>query len=113
VVSLLLLPATMLAAIGLHARAQGTTGALYVVGAILMTILFTWLYNHPEGSVLYSLLFHASMNTASTRLPNVPAYPEWVLVLLAVVLVILVADRCLGWQRSGPSSSAARARSLG
>jgi membrane protease YdiL (CAAX protease family) len=75
---------------------------LYVAGAILMTILFTWLYNHTGGSVLYCLLFHASMSTASTRLPDVPAYHLWVLCLLAVVLAILACDRRLGWPRSDP-----------
>jgi len=69
---------------------------LYVAGAILMTILFTWLFNHTHGSVLYSLLFHASMTTASVRLPEAPAYQYWVACLLVVVLGILVCDRRLG-----------------
>jgi membrane protease YdiL (CAAX protease family) len=84
--------------------------ALYVTGAILMTILFTWLYNHTRESVFYSLLFHASLSTASARLPEVPAYHYWVLILLIVVLGILVCDRRLGLPRSG--IPAARMNSL-
>lgn len=73
---------------------------LYAAGAILMTVLFTWLYNHTQGSVLYSLLFHASMSTVSTRLPDVSAYPCWVLSLLLIVALIVVCDRRLGMPRS-------------
>ena len=81
--------------------------ALYAAGAILMTILFTWLYNHTRGSVLYSLLFHASMSTASTRLPDVPAYHYWVAILLVAVVGILFCDRRLGQLRSGRSTDGA------
>jgi membrane protease YdiL (CAAX protease family) len=72
---------------------------LYVAGAVLVTFLFTWLFNHTRGSVLYSLFFHASLSTASVRLPDVPAYHVWVLVLLALGLVILLGDRRLGQLR--------------
>jgi len=69
---------------------------LYVAGAVLMTFLFTWLFNHTRGSVFISLIFHASLSTASVRLPEVPAYQLWVLCLLSVVLPILFFDRRLG-----------------
>jgi membrane protease YdiL (CAAX protease family) len=69
---------------------------LYAIGAVLMTMLFTWLYNHTGGSVLYSLIFHASMSSASTRLPEVPAYHYWVAILAAIVLGVLAYDRRLG-----------------
>ena len=72
-----------------------------------MTILFTWLYNHTRGSVLYSLLFHASMSTASTRLRDVPAYHYWVAILLVAVVGILFCDRRLGQLRSGRSTDGA------
>jgi membrane protease YdiL (CAAX protease family) len=77
---------------------------LYVAGAIFMTFLFTWLFNHTRGSVLYSLIFHNSMSIASVRLPEVPAYHVWVLCLLSVVLVILFYDRQLGQSDDEPSS---------
>jgi membrane protease YdiL (CAAX protease family) len=74
---------------------------LYMAGAVLVAILFTWLFNHTSGSVLYSLIFHASLSTASVRLPDVPAYHVWVTVLLTLVLVILLGDRRLGQPRDG------------
>jgi membrane protease YdiL (CAAX protease family) len=69
---------------------------LYVASAVLMTLLFTWLFNHTHGSVLYALFFHASMNTAGVRLPEVPAHIAWVIVLFAAATIILVFDRSLG-----------------
>jgi uncharacterized protein len=82
----------------------GTTPlAIYVVGVVAMTVLFTWLFNHTGGSVFYALLFHASLNTAGTRLPDVPAHYSWVACLWAVVLVILVCDRRLGQATDKPA----------
>jgi len=68
---------------------------LFVAGAVLLQFLTTWLFNHTRGSVLYILIFHASLSVASVRLPDVPAYHLWVLCLLAVVLLILLCDRRL------------------
>jgi membrane protease YdiL (CAAX protease family) len=70
---------------------------VFVVGAVLLTLLFTWVFNHTRGSVFISLLLHASMNTASMRLPEVPAYPVWVVCLLLVALLVLFFDRRLGF----------------
>jgi membrane protease YdiL (CAAX protease family) len=72
---------------------------MYLIGVILMTFLFTWLFNHTGGSVFYSLVFHASLSTASMRLPEVPAYHIWVLCLMVVLLAILYFDRRLGQPR--------------
>jgi membrane protease YdiL (CAAX protease family) len=74
---------------------------MFVVGAVLLTFLFTWLWNHTNGSVFYSLLFHASLSTASVRLPEMPAYHIWLLCLLAVVLVVAFFDRKLGFRTTG------------
>ena len=70
---------------------------MFVAGGILVTFLFTWLFNHTQGSVLYSLLFHTSMSVASVRLPEVPAYHVWVLVLSAVVASVFLSDPRLGY----------------
>jgi membrane protease YdiL (CAAX protease family) len=69
---------------------------MYVAGVIPVTFLFTWLFNHTRGSLLYSLLFHTSMSIASVRLPEVPAYHVWILVLWAVVLTVFLCDPRLG-----------------
>ena len=72
--------------------------SVYLVALTLSTFLFTWLFNHTYGSVFYALLFHASVSTASVRLPDVPAHYAWVACLLVVVLIILLFDRRLGGQ---------------
>jgi membrane protease YdiL (CAAX protease family) len=72
---------------------------LFVVGAVLLSFLFTWLFNHTGGSVFYSLLFHTSLSVASVRLPDVPAYHLWVWCLLSVTLIVFLWDR-----RAGPRS---------
>jgi uncharacterized protein len=72
-----------------------TSFPLFVAGAVLLQFLFTWLLNHTNGSVLYSVLFHTSLSIASVRLPDLPAYHLWVACLLAMVLVILLCDRRL------------------
>jgi membrane protease YdiL (CAAX protease family) len=77
---------------------------MYLAGVILVTFLFAWLFNHTGGSVFYSLLFHASMSTASMRLPEVPAYHLWVLCLLVVVITVFCCDPSL---RQRPDQSAA------
>jgi membrane protease YdiL (CAAX protease family) len=66
---------------------------MFVAGAVLLTFLFTWLWNHTDGSVFYCLVFHASLSTASVRLPELPAYHIWLLCLVSVVLTILFFDR--------------------
>jgi uncharacterized protein len=69
---------------------------LFVASAVLLTFLFTWLFNHTGGSVFYSLVFHTSLTVASVRLPDVPAHHVWIPVLLILVLAILLGDRPLG-----------------
>lgn len=36
----------------------------YLLTAIPITVLFVWLYNNTRGSVLFALLFHASLNAS-------------------------------------------------
>ena len=74
---------------------------LFVASAILLTFLFTWLFNHTGGSVFYSLIFHTSLTVASVRLPDIPAHHVWVPVLLILVLSIFLGDRRLGQPRTG------------
>jgi membrane protease YdiL (CAAX protease family) len=78
---------------------------IYVAGVVPMTVLFTWLWNRTHGSVFYSLIFHASLSTASVRLPEVPAYSIWVLLLWSLASLLLLSDRQLGYRRL-PQSTA-------
>ena len=77
----------------------------YVPTVVCAAIFFTWLFNHTGGSVLYSLLFHASISTASVRLPDVPAHYVWLGCNIALVLIILYFDRRLGYAAGEPPSS--------
>jgi uncharacterized protein len=68
---------------------------MYTIGVVLLTFLFTWLFNHTNGSALYSLIFHSSLSMGSVRLPDVPAYHLWIIVLVSVVAVVFLFDRRL------------------
>lgn len=71
--------------------------AWFLLGIMLNAVLYTWLFNSTNGSLLLATLFHASGNTASVFLPispsvtpaNQPAF-VWHVVLQAVVVVIVV-----------------------
>ena len=73
---------------------------MYVIGVVLLSFLFTWLFNHTGGSLLYALLFHTSLSIASVRLPEVPAYHLWIVVLIPVVLTVFAFERRLGLRPS-------------
>jgi membrane protease YdiL (CAAX protease family) len=66
---------------------------MFVLGAVLLSFLFTWLLQHTGGSALYSVIFHTSLSLGSVRLPEVPAYHVWLVCLALVVIPILVFDR--------------------
>jgi membrane protease YdiL (CAAX protease family) len=75
----------------------GGSGAYYLLIRIgiypFITILFGWVYNRTNGSILAPVLFHASMNMMDmlgTILPSTNA-GNVLLVLLAVVAIL--ADR--------------------
>ena len=65
-----------------------------IVFNLLASLLFAWVYNHTNGSIMAAGIIHASMNTAGTFLP-VSLYLLLPLVLL--VTLVVVYDRM--WQR--------------
>jgi uncharacterized protein len=69
---------------------------MFATGTILLSFLFTWLFNHTRGSVLYSLIFHTSLSISSVRFPEVPAYHLWLIVLLVIVVAVFFFDPRLG-----------------
>jgi hypothetical protein len=48
-------------------------------------------------------MFHASISTASVRLPDVPAHYVWLACDVAAVLAILYFDRRLGYAKDAPA----------
>ncbi len=71
--------------------------ALFIALAVvimLTSILFTWIYNNTNGSVLATMLFHASMNWSIwVCLPSMQVNPSivlgWIILLLIAALAVV------------------------
>lgn len=48
---------------------KNTPFPLFVIGTTAAAVLYTWLFNNTEGSLLLVTLFHAASNTAGVFLP--------------------------------------------
>lgn len=76
-----------------------TSFGTFLVGAIALSVVFTWVFNNTRGSLLPVILLHASINTAGMFMqlfPEIsPAHPDLVrpVALVAVALVIVAATR--------------------
>lgn len=83
----------------------------FVLQIMVLSILFTWLYNNTRGSLLVAILFHTIGNTTAALLP--PYFSteigRWVyfgLLLITVLIVALVWDwRTLNRDRPLPQPS--------
>jgi hypothetical protein len=84
----LLLPGQMLAV-------EGTSILTHTPTIIVLSILYTWIYQHTRGSVLLAVLFHGAFNTFSAMfLGRVePALGAWLALALwggtALIVVIV------------------------
>jgi uncharacterized protein len=89
---------------------------MFLVMTTLLTLVMTWVFNNVGGSLLMTMLMHASFNTFANKIvaPTFPAplLTEYgllpVLVGFAVVaLVVVAATRGrLGYRDRGPQESA-------
>lgn len=65
-----------------------------LVEMVLVTILFTWIYNNTGGSILATMLFHASMNWSIwVALPSMKvnlAIIGFTIVLLGIAVVVVL-----------------------
>lgn len=72
------------------------TFVLFMAGTVARAVLYTWLYNNTNGSLLLTALFHASGNTGGIFLPVATTATDGAItttiiqVLLEVVVVIMV-----------------------
>jgi CAAX protease family protein len=74
---------------------------LFLLDTVAKAVLFTWVYNNTNGSLLMATMFHAAINTASVFLPIPTAVTgdvrpfaiAVVLEILAAVAVTVVAGR--------------------
>ena len=67
----------------------------FVIQAIAVAVIYTWLYNGTKGSLLLAVLFHTALNAPLTLilLPDgisAVALPFWLLSALWVVAAIIV-----------------------
>lgn len=68
----------------------------FVIQTMSITILYTWIYNATDGSLLIIFLLHTSSNTAFGVLPMLPEAtsgtlrPAWILNILLVITAGLV-----------------------
>lgn len=64
---------------------------LSVVYLVPVAILFTWVYNNTDGSLLLVWLLHASMAITELFVPQLPTPTEKILTLLVAILIVIVA----------------------
>jgi membrane protease YdiL (CAAX protease family) len=70
---------------------QGSSFWLFLANLVLLSVLYTWLFNNAKGSILVAVVFHAMLNTVSQMFPEPTANLfYWVLLGLTVVLVVVI-----------------------
>jgi membrane protease YdiL (CAAX protease family) len=70
---------------------QGTSFWLFLANTVLLSILYTWLFNNAKGSILVAVVFHAMCNTVAQMFPEPTANLFYWLVLgLTVILVVAI-----------------------
>ena len=62
-----------------------------------ITILFTWVYNRTNGSILAPAVFHASMNSINPLMGIFPITTAGNILLVSFAIIVVVSDRM--WRR--------------
>jgi len=63
----------------------------YLLHFAALSVLFTWVYNNTQGSLVPALILHTSVNVASTIVPVVPTAAGSVLPLNLLVALLYAA----------------------
>jgi membrane protease YdiL (CAAX protease family) len=61
------------------------------LGILATSVLFTWVFNHTEGSLLLAMLFHASIATTGMFLAESHLSPAVDVILAWMLVALLVA----------------------
>lgn len=74
----------------------GTTQAAipfgeYAIQTIVLSIVYTWLFNHTNGSVLITVLFHVSGNLTAALIPTwTTQFGRWLGLLPLIVIAVVI-----------------------
>jgi membrane protease YdiL (CAAX protease family) len=64
---------------------------LFLANLVLLSILYTWIFNNGKGSILVAVVFHAMYNTTAQMFPgSLPNLFYWILLGLIVVLILII-----------------------
>jgi uncharacterized protein len=81
----------------------------YMLQLIGASVIFTWLYNNTQGSVLLAILMHASLNTWTRIFPidHAPPLVNWLMagVTCSTAIIIVLVFGAEHLKRSGSASS--------
>jgi membrane protease YdiL (CAAX protease family) len=75
---------------------QYQSGGYVMIRLVLyffITVLFCWLFNRTQGSILPVVIFHASMNTMNPLMGILPITPAGNVLLLLFAGVVIIVDR--------------------
>lgn len=67
--------------------------AAFLVGALALAVVFTWVFNNTRGSVLLAILLHTSIDAASPSTGSLPLHLVFYALYIVVALLIIVATR--------------------
>ena len=94
---------------------------MFIVMITALTIIMTWVFNHANGSLLITMLMHASFNTFANKIvaPLFPApilnefglLPELIGFTATALVLIAVTRGRLGYEHYHPEEETAEARS--
>lgn len=62
----------------------------FVLGTLLGSVLYTWIFNNTKGSVLAAALIHTAWNTSVVVLPDSSFWYFYGIFLLAVILIVII-----------------------
>ena len=79
--------------------------ATNLVAMLSVTIIFSWVFNHAKGSILFAVLIYASLNVTPAWMNSlIPSYPQEAgmiavgIYIVAAIALIFITNGRLGYQ---------------